>query len=411
MHKLSLNYKIAMGLFVILGLWAVNYKLVNSSLENDFFGLFFSVLLFVFGSRHTQFKVNYFLVFFILGCQFVSYRLHTQSLHFLSIILFLCLLFYSFTQRFSYIALICLLLFSTLFNKFSEHLTTEIKQNLCMLVYLSLKNFIAIDKIEGVNFYSNHAKITIDTACMGLAMFKTGLLTAAVLLTLEEKKQAKYFSIYAIIGFSVVVMLLNILSNYFRIITLILLQCTQENLLHHTVGLLCFLVYQVAPMLFIIRFFTPKNLITKTEKSPSNPILILLPLIIIIVTSFEVQKTQNNDILQNLNPKYKLSKGVWVTNEVFKIETPKELIYIKTPSHKPLICWTGSGYTITHSEEITINKEKIWSVEMEKNNLKYQSYWWYECGQKKYTSFLEIMVMKLIYNQPIRLVNVTRGKG
>lgn len=397
-----------MGLFVIIGLWAVNYKLINMSLENDFFGLFFSVLLFVFGSRQTQFKVNYFLIIFILGCEFVSYRLHTQSLHFLSILLFLCLLFYSFTQRFSYIALICLLLFSTLFNKFFEHLTTEIKQNLCVLVYFSLKNILVIDKIEGVNFYINQSKITIDTACMGLAMFKTGLLTAAVLLTLEEKKQHKYFSICSIIGFSVVVILLNILSNYFRIISLILLHCTQENPLHHAVGLLCFLVYQVAPMLFIVRFFKPKKSISIPEKNESNPILILIALIVIVATSFEVQKKQNSDILQNLNPKYNLSKGVWVTHEVFKIQNLKELIYIKTPSHKPLICWTGSGYTITNCKELTLNKEKIWCVQMEKNNIKYQSFWWYECGEKKYTSFINVMWMKLMYNQPIRLINVTK---
>jgi hypothetical protein len=36
---------------------------------------------------------------------------------------------------------------------------------------------MTLDRIEGVNFYINNAKITIDTACMGLSMFKTGLLT------------------------------------------------------------------------------------------------------------------------------------------------------------------------------------------------------------------------------------------
>jgi len=98
---------------------------------------------------------------------------------------------------------------------------------------------------------------------------------------------------------------------------------------------------------------------------------------------------------------------VWVNDEVFKISTLNKLIYIKTPSHKPLICWTGNGYTITESKEIVVNNEKVWFNKMEKNNIQYQSIWWYECGEKKYTSFLEVMCMKLIYNQPIRLINET----
>ena len=44
---------------------------------------------------------------------------------------------------------------------------------------------------------------------------------------------------------------------------------------------------------------------------------------------------------------------------------------------------------------------------MEKGNTKYISYWWYECGNKKYTSFIEIMFVKLIYNKPVRLINET----
>ena len=94
-------------------------------------------------------------------------------------------------------------------------------------------------------------------------------------------------------------------------------------------------------------------------------------------------------------------------SEVYKIEAKNKLIYIKTPSHKPLICWTGAGYKIIESKEIIVKKEKIWFTIIEKNNVKFYSYWWYECGSKKYTSFIEVMFMKLIYNLPIRLINET----
>jgi exosortase N len=116
---------------------------------------------------------------------------------------------------------------------------------------------------------------------------------------------------------------------------------------------------------------------------------------------------KNIDLLKNLNPKYNIEKGIWVNDEVFKMATPNKLIYIKTPSHKPLICWTGNGYAITESKEILVENEKIWFSKMEKNNIQYQSIWWYECGDKKYTSFIQVMYMKLINNEPIRLINET----
>ncbi|WP_395061320.1 exosortase N [Flavobacterium sp.] len=406
MKLLSQNKTLLLVVTLIL-LLAMNYNTVNFGIENDCIGIVFSILLFVVGSRKTNFKVNYFVVTLLLIFEFVSYRLHTKSLHFLALLLLACLIYYNFTKKFSYVAFICILLFSSIFNKFFEHLTTEIKQTLCYGVYLTLKNFMTIDRIEGVNFYLNGAKITIDTACMGLSMFKTGLLTGAILLSLEERKNKKYFSVVQIVVFCNLIIILNIISNYFRIVTLILLQCTQENVLHHTVGMLCFIVYQVLPMLWIIRYFQPKKEEIIVTNTKSNTLVSVLMIAVIFVTSLEMKKEKNDDILQGLNPKYKIETGKWIGPEVFKIETPNKLIYIKTPSHKPLICWTGNGYKIIQTKEVSIENQKIWYNVMEKNNIKYASYWWYECGNKKYTSFVEVMFMKLLYNKPIRLINET----
>ncbi len=418
MKNFLIDYKLQIIILAIIGLFAMNYNVVILGLDSDFFGIVFSVLLFVFGSRQTKLKVNYLLIALIFLLEFVSFRLHTKSLHFLALLLFLCFIFYQKTKKFSFIAFICILMFSSIFNKFFEHLTSEIKQGLCNLVFLTLKDFLNIDKIEGVNFFIKNSKITIDTACMGLSMFKTGLLTGALLLTLEEKKHQKYFGIIQIIGFCLIIIALNIVSNYFRIVTLILFNCTKENLLHHSIGLVCFAFYQVLPMIFIMKYFKPnvssleqtthlKNSddLSLSEFKSNKFIGIILTLIVVFITSLEMKNLQNNDLLLNLNPKYNIKNGKWITKEVFKIETSKKLIYIKTPTHKPLICWTGDGYLITESKEITVDNQKVWFNKMEKNNFKYNSFWWYECGNKKYTSFIEVMFVKLICNKPIRLIN------
>ena len=420
MKNFLIDYKLIIIILLISGLFAMNYNVLILGFDADFFGIIFSVGLFIFGSRKTDLKVNYLLILFILILEFVSFRLHTKSLHFLSILLFICLIYNEITSKFSFIAFISILMFSTIFNKFFEHLTSEIKQNLCYLVFVTLKDFLNINRIEGVNFFIKNSKITIDTACMGLSMFKTGLLTGALLLTLEEKKQNKYFGIIQIIGFCLFTIIMNIISNYFRIVTLIILSCTQENTLHYLVGMLCFAFYQVLPMLLIVKYINPKikNLENKLDlknfKNVSsiklnfkNLIGILSTLIIIFITSLEIKNVKNDDLLLNLNPKYNLKKGIWFSKEVFKIETSEKLIYIKTPIHNPLICWTGDGFKITESRQILKNNEKIWYNKMEKNNIQYQSIWWYELGNKKYTSFIEVMFMRLVCNEPIRLINET----
>lgn len=405
--KMPLPNRSLWMIIAVMLLLAFNYEIITFGLNSDFFGILFSVLLFLIGGRKTAFKVNYLSVVLILILEFISFRLHAKSLHFLSLMLLVCLVYYYITKKFSFSALICILLFSTIFNKFFEHLTAEIKQALCENVFFVLKNFITIEKIEGVNFFINGAKVSIDTACMGLSMFKTGLLTGAILLTLEERKQQHYFSVLQIIAFCGIIILLNLISNYFRIITLILLNCTEENVLHHSVGLICFILYQVLPMLLIIKYFKPKIVEVNVHSQQNKLFPIPLSLAIIVITSIQMKDEIDINLLNNLHPKYDLKKGEWVGTEVFKIETSKSLIYIKTPTHKPLICWTGDGYKITESKEIFIGNEKIWFNKMEKNNMQYRSIWWYECDGKKYTSFIEVMLIKLIYGKSVRLINET----
>lgn len=396
-----------LAIIAILTILAINGRILFSAVNTDFFGILVSLCLFVIGGRKTTFQINYLLFALILIIEFVSYRLNTKSVHFLAIILLLCLVLHYFTGKFSFIAFICIILFSTLFSTFFNHLTAEIKQTLCYAVYQTLKNFIQIDKIEGVNFYIDNAKITIDTACMGLSMFKTGLLTGAVLMTSEERKQKQYYGILQIFLFCFLIIILNIISNYFRIITLVIFNCTTENALHHSIGLVCFMAYQIIPMLVLIKYIKPKLTDNNFIKTKSEKSIVTLSFLVLLAVSLKINNVKNNDFQNDVYSNYVTKKGTWVNNEVFKIEMGSKLTYIKTPSHNPLICWTGNGYTITESKKILIDKQEIWLNKMEKDTHTFNSYWWYECGNKKYTSLVEVLFIKLIYNKPIFLINET----
>ncbi len=403
-----IQYKKTLTIFMAVALFLLNYSIIKNNLDSNFIGILFSIVLFIIGGRKTNLNLSYPLAGLIFILEFISFRLHTKSLHFLALAVFACFVYYKISGKFSFIAFFCIVLFSSLFNTFFNYLTTEIKQTLCYTVFLTLKSFISIDKIEGVNFYINNAKITVDTACMGLSMFKTGLLSGAFLLTLEERKRKLYFSIKQIILFCLIIITLNIISNYFRIITLILFDSTQENMMHHSIGLLCFLVYQIIPMLLVVHFFKPQNqeLFEPQKKKNLTPVFAII-LLAITATSLKIKTNSNDRLLENLSAQYNIQQGNWINKEVFKISTSEKLIYIKTPAHKPLICWTGDGYTITESTEIRRNNEEIWQIKIEKNNKQYLSYWWYEYDGKKHTSLIKVLLLKLYSNKPIRLINET----
>jgi hypothetical protein len=69
-------------------------------------------------------------------------------------------------------------------------------------------------------------------------------------------------------------------SNYFRIVTLIILDCTQENTLHHLV-VTVFWIYQV-PMVLIINYFKPKINEIEVANFQSKRIPIILTFVMLL---------------------------------------------------------------------------------------------------------------------------------
>jgi exosortase N len=387
-----------------------NLKIIENGFSNDFFGIVLSILLFVFDSKPANHKIANGLLLFLGLLGFITWQLQTASLHFLAVLILLTILFFATTGRFSTIGFFCLLLFSSIFGKIFDTSTTEIKQFLCKIAYHSLKNFIKIDKIEGVCFYISNKQISIDTACMGLSMLKIGFLFCAYLIVLKQKQQQKVYNYVQIIGLFIISLMLNLLGNYFRIVILVLMGCTTNNLLHQAIGLSCFLVYEVVPLILIFRYFKPKNepILFEAKKHLSK--IILSFILLFAMTHWMKQPFQNNSINEVL-VKYNFKSGKWIKKDVYRVLTTTEIIYIKKPIHNPLICWTGSGYKILSSQKKLLKNGNVWHISLEKNNKKHLSYWWYECDGETETSFVFVMLKSIFCQKPVWLINRTQLQG
>jgi exosortase N len=398
--------KIWISVFIISSLIILNFPLIINNLERESLGTLVAFTLFFYSAKATKLKIDYFVFAMILVLQYISYHLHINSLHFLSIELFIIGIYYAITKKFSIIAFCCVLLFSSLFQKISDGFSTEIKQEICKWVYFSLRNFIKIDGFEGVNFYINQTQITIDTACMGLNLFKTGLLLGAIILILEEKKQNKNYGNWQKIFVIIAVIVLNIISNYFRIITLLIFQCIENNFTHQLIGWFSFVVYQVIPTFLLLKYVIQPKFENKEYDSKTNIYLFFGISIILFITSLKMKEEKNYDLLSNLPQKYK--NGSWVIkNHVYKKEIGETLIYVKAPFHNPMTCWTGSGYKITKTEIISKNNHEIWKITMKKNNKTYHSYWWYEIDNQIETNYFKATLQSLQDRKPIKLINET----
>ena len=149
----------------------------------------------------------------------------------------------------------------------------------------------------------------------------------------------------------------------------------------------------------------PKNEVVKYS-SKTNFWFFFIICMPIFVTSIIIQKGKQYNLLYNLPEKYK--KGHWVIkNEVYKKINKDTLVYIKAPFHNPTVCWTGSGYKIINQAVVTSKKDKIHKLILEKNQNKYHSYYWYQIGNEKETSYTKASLKGLLYHKSIRLINET----
>lgn len=364
-----------------------------------------ALALFVFGARPSGPALFRITALIVCGLLLVSFRLYTRSTHMLSLLLLGTMLYYVCYGRFSVPGLLVLLLCSGVSDKLLLQFSAEIKQYLCRWAYLSLKDILHIQKQEGIYLWLPGRRISIDTACMGLSMLRTGILCAAALLTLEERRHNRRFAYMQYLLVMAAAVLLVILSNYFRIILLLLSNSTEDGLLHQSVGLASFALYVLLPLYLFFRVLKPG------VKNPS-PIRISYIdkwlVLLLIPAAFAVSRALYTGpsyirILEGLN----IPGGSWVTPEVYKVQSPGRLTYIKTAAHSPMLCWTGSGYNIVR-DFITVYKHRpAHCTVLEKEGRYLYSYWWYENGTRRALTFHSVLLRQLLTGNPARLVNIT----
>lgn len=274
---------------------------------------------------------------------------------------------------------------------------------------------------HGNIFSVNGNEFAVDAACMGLQSLVTGLIITTLLISLTEQRTRRMLSGWYSLLLLAATLLLVLLGNFIRMLSLVLFQSMPDTLSHELIGVLGLLIYVIAPMALLTRWVVKRwgvPISVPSERNlrlnPSHLVIAALLIGGIAYCNFNRQDFRNttpDEVVSSLElPGF---EKTILENGIAKFEQDHVLIYLKPPvhfwgsDHSPNICWRASGFQLYGMSEAIIGTQKVYTAELRKGSEVFYTAWWYENGEMKTHSQLEWRLQRLQGAAPFRLVNVT----
>jgi exosortase N len=120
---------------------------------------------------------------------------------------------------------------------------TELAAKVLTIFYEDVRAF-------GNLVYINNKSYSVDPACMGLKMMNTGLVIQLFFVAYFSRRHDKNIGLAVIALLMLLGSVFLVVSNFFRIILLVISDFPPESFGHEMIGILCLLVYAIIPMFF-----------------------------------------------------------------------------------------------------------------------------------------------------------------
>ena len=248
-------------------------------------------------------------------------------------------------------------------------------------------------------------------------MLETSFLSGIFIMAYFERTHRKIIPFFHGLFFMGFLLLLSILSNYCRIITLVVFKIHPDQWMHDLTGILCMLTYTLLPFFLILKgYFSNVRLkeIHSAKGLAMPPYFLHLVLItgIYVVSSFPDSKhlAKENSSVDLKGFRKELLKG-----EIAKYERKNSLIYIKPgvkfyqSDHNPQICWQGSGYQFKSIKKKRLAGFIIYWACLQKEQDRLYTSWWFENGTDKTIDPIHWRLENLKTGKAFELVNITAG--
>ena len=278
--------------------------------------------------------------------------------------------------------------------------------------------------VEGNMIFCNGNEFSVDPACMGLNMMITSLLLQLVVIAMYQRKLKLQLVWWQITGLLVVAFLLNVISNLFRIISLVWFNILPGTYTHDLVGIGCLIVYVIIPVLALTRLvirYKGRALTLKADSAVTFSLkrMVGIQLLLMLAIGWcaytvisKCKAIDNASATVVSIPGYESTR---ITAEIVKLQNSESLIYIKripgfySADHHPMICWKGSGYLFKQVKQETIGKQPVYTALLQNGKDQLYTAWWYDNGARRTIDQLSWRSQMLSGASAYSVVNVTAG--
>lgn len=295
---------------------------------------------------------------------------------------------------------------------FSFPLRLEITQIAGTLLQLGSQGF----EVHGNTISSTANEFSVDPECMGLYMLEVSMLIGLMMSSIYATNLQRRVTAARYILMLLIILLLNLVANLFRIILLVQFHIMPSTLLHEIIGLVCLVVYIILPAGVLIY-----KLVKRGPPSVVKPVKVLdavspwwnvTVLVALLICVLRVNEAHAGEAVAAAPVKsgYKSRR---LDSGVFQLDAPARLVYIKpikncySVEHNPMICWKGSGYVF---QEVVVDKStgrEIYVSTLRKGKDLLFTAWWYESGKTQTISQAEWRKDALVHSKQYALINIT----
>ncbi|MBO9199107.1 MULTISPECIES: exosortase N [Niastella] len=276
--------------------------------------------------------------------------------------------------------------------------------------------------VEGNMIICKGNEFSVDPACMGLNMIVTSLLLQLVVMAMYQRKFKLRLMWWQVTGLLAITFTLNVISNLFRIISLVWFNILPGTYMHDLVGIGCLILYVIVPVLWLTQLvirYKGRAVTLQADKTTSLSwkrlvAIHLLLLLLVCWSAYTVIRKVKaiNDTSETVAAVdgYMTTR---ITTEIVKLQNSESLIYIKhipgfyNADHHPMICWKGSGYLFKQVKLETIGKQQVYTALLQNGKDQLYTAWWYDNGIQRTIDQLRWRTQMLSGARSYSVVNIT----
>ena len=313
-----------------------------------------------------------------------------------------------------------LFIMSPIFQYAANTFSFPIRLQLAQWVGVMMKWISASTSIRENIIYHKNGEFSVDPACMGLNMLVTSLLLGYSLLAYCQRKYDLLFRNWMVFIYTIGIIVLNIISNLFRIFLLVQFSVLPGTIMHDVVGLACMLIYVMLPAgLLLMKYRAQpflssrsdtKTLHTATPRYLLHTLLFTMILFatqrVIATDTFKAFEKIENCVVAD----YKIT---CFAPGILKLENNTSLVYVKylrgfyDTDHNPAICWKGSGYELSETKMDAAGEVPVYTSMLVNGTETLYTAWWYSNNVSHTVSQLEWRWAMLQGKGPYAIINVT----